>query len=183
MKTNRLSLRWLMSALAICWVTSCQRDKEDPTPTVPSGQDLFVSADSITTIAQPQLQALARTAGFGAFAPQLKYAVTFRRFLYKTSYKGQMLEVSGLLALPLNTPAPPALLSAQHGTMFRYADAPSNFPASFSGFELFASTGFVTLIPDYIGLGVSRGVPQPFYDKPTSAGGRATMKKTSLKKE
>jgi alpha-beta hydrolase superfamily lysophospholipase len=76
-------------------------------------------------------------------------------------------------------PTAPALLSAQHGTMFRQADSPSNFPSTFSGFELFASAGFVTVIPDYIGLGVSSGVVQPFYDKATSAGAVVDMLKAA----
>ncbi len=170
MKTPRLLRCWLVLALTSWGGGGCRRQQEDPTPVQPSGQELFVKADSVTTLSQGQLQSLATAIGFGAFTPQLKYAVTFRRFLYKTTYQGQLMQVSGMLAVPLRTPAPPALLSAQHGTMFRYADAPSNFPATFTGFELFASTGFVTLIPDYIGLGVSNNTRQTFYDKPTSAG-------------
>lgn len=172
MKTLQRPVRWLLLALVVGCLNSCQYlypDHEGPQPTLPTGKDLFVSANLIGTVPKAQLQALAATIGFGAFAPQLKYDVTYYKFLYKTSYHGQMIQVSGLLGIPLNTPAPPALLSAQHGTMFRQADAPSNFPASFSGFELFASTGFVTIIPDYIGLGVSQNVFQSFYDKPSSA--------------
>ena len=178
MKTTRLCLGWLLLAVAVCCGGGCHQH-EDPTPALPSGQELFVAADSVTTFTRPQLQSLATLIGFGAFAPQFKYAVTFRRFLYKTTYQGQLIQVSGMLAIPLNTPAPPALLSAQHGTMFRYADAPSNFPATVTGFELFASTGFVTLIPDYIGLGVSNNLRQSFYDKPTSAGAVVDMIKAA----
>jgi alpha-beta hydrolase superfamily lysophospholipase len=167
MKTVRFYLAWLLLAVAV-GSQGCHQH-EDPSPALPRGQALFVAADSVTTLSRTQLQSLATLVGFEAFAPQLKYAVTFRRFLYKTTYQGQLLQVSGMLAIPLNTPAPLALLSAQHGTMFRYADAPSNFPATFTGFELFASTGFVTLIPDYVGLGVSSSVRQSFYDKPSSA--------------
>ncbi|RYY16379.1 MAG: hypothetical protein EOO36_11250 [Cytophagaceae bacterium] len=176
MKTLRLCLGGLLLAVAVAG--GC-RQHEDPSPTLPSGQELFVAADSVTTLSKTQLQSLATLIGFGAFTPQLKYAVTFRRFLYKTTYQGQLIQVSGMLAIPLSTPAPPALLSAQHGTMFRYADAPSNFPATLTGFELFASTGFVTLIPDYIGLGVSSNLRQSFYDKPTSAGAVIDMIKAA----
>lgn len=48
--------------------------------------------------------------------------------------------------------------------MFSDADAPSNFPAAFTGFELFASTGFVTVIPDFIGYGISKDIVHPYYD-------------------
>ncbi len=159
----------VLATLVISSLGSCRRTSEDPQPTQPSGQDLFVSAQPVITIPRLQLQALAALGGFGAFVPQLKYDATYYKFLYKTTYKGQLIQVSGLLGVPLNTPSPPALLSAQHGTMFRQADAPSNFPNAFTGFELFASAGFVTVIPDFIGLGASSNVVQPYYDKATSA--------------
>ncbi|QDA61827.1 alpha/beta hydrolase family protein [Hymenobacter jejuensis] len=174
MQNNLRPFRWLLLILLVASLDSCQflhPDREDPQPgpMLPTGKDLFVSANLVGTVPKVQLQALAANAGYGAFAPQLKYDVTFYKFLYKTTYQGRFIQVSGLLGIPLNTPAPPALLSAQHGTMFRQADAPSNFPATFSGFELFASAGFVTVIPDYIGLGASQNVVQAFYDKETSA--------------
>ena len=159
----------LLATLLVGSLGSCRRTTEDPQPTQPSGQDLFVSAQPIITVPKLQLQTLAALAGFGAFAPQLKYDAAYYKFLYKTTYKGQLIQVSGLLGVPLNTPTPPALLSAQHGTMFRQAEAPSNFPSTFTGFELFASAGFVTVIPDFIGLGASSNVAQPYYDKATSA--------------
>jgi pimeloyl-ACP methyl ester carboxylesterase len=170
MKTLLRPLRLLLLAtLLVSSSSSCRRTSEDPQPTQPSGQDLFVSAQSIGTIPKLQQQTLAALVGYGAFVPQLKYDATYYKFLYKTTYKGQLIQVSGLLGVPLNTPSPPALLSAQHGTMFRQADAPSNFPSAFTGFELFASAGFVTVIPDFIGLGASSNVMQPYYDKATSA--------------
>jgi pimeloyl-ACP methyl ester carboxylesterase len=171
MKTTLLSSRWLLLLLTIWCLGGCDNSNDpDPNPALLTGEQLFVAADSVTTIPKAQLQALATLAGFGAFTAQLKYDVTFWKFRYKTTYQGQLLEVSGMLAVPRNMPVPPALLSAQHGTMFKYSDAPSNFPATFTGFELFASTGFVTLIPDYIGLGVSSNIRQSFYDKPSTAG-------------
>lgn len=170
MKTLLRPLRLLLLAsLLLGSLGSCHRTTEDPQPTQSTGQELFVSAQSIGTIPKLQLQTVASLAGFGAFVPQLKYDATYYKFLYKTTYKGQLIQVSGLLGVPLNTPNPPALLSAQHGTMFRQADAPSNFPSTFTGFELFASTGFVTVIPDFIGLGASSSVVQPYFDKATSA--------------
>ncbi|RZL06788.1 MAG: hypothetical protein EOO62_18210 [Hymenobacter sp.] len=180
MKTVLHPLRWLLLvSLVVSSLSSCRRTSEDPQPAQPSGQDLFVSAQSIGTISKVQLQGLATLVGFGAFVPQLKYDATYYKFLYKTTYKGQLIQVSGLLGVPLNTPSPPALLSAQHGTMFRQADAPSNFPNAFTGFELFASAGFVTVIPDFIGLGASSSVVQPYYDKATSAGTVVDMLKAA----
>ncbi|MGI4821750.1 MAG: alpha/beta hydrolase [Janthinobacterium lividum] len=180
MKTSLRPVRYLLLAvMLLSGLAGCRHSNEDPQPTLPSGQDLFVSAQMIGTVPKLQLQALAVLVGFGAFTPQLKYDATYYKFLYKTTYKGQLIQVSGLLGVPVGAPTAPALLSAQHGTMFRQADSPSNFPSTFSGFELFASAGFVTVIPDYIGLGVSSGVVQPFYDKATSAGAVVDMLKAA----
>lgn len=129
------------------------------------GSKLFVSATPLGTFTKADLQAVATKAGFGNFAPLAKYDVSFYKLIYQTTYKGKLIPVSGLLAVPKNMPVTPSILSAQHGTMFRFADAPSNFPATFSGFELFASAGFVTVIPDFIGYGVSQNITHPYYDK------------------
>lgn len=161
---------WCWLVLLLSGLASCRHDDDaTPQPAEPSGQDLFVSATTVGTIPKTQLQGLATLVGLGSFTPQLKYDAAYYKIVYKTTFHGQLIEASGMLGVPLNTPAPPALLSAQHGTMFRYADAPSNFPNTFTGFELFASAGFVTAIPDYIGLGVSQQYTQPYYDKATSA--------------
>jgi hypothetical protein len=180
MKTSLRPVRCLLLAVVLLsGLAGCRHSNEDPQPTVPSGQDLFVSAQMNGTVPKIQLQALAVLVDFGTFTPQLKYDATYYKFLYKTTYKGQLIQVSGLLGVPVGTRTASALLSAQHGTMFRQADSPSNFPSTFSGFELFASAGFVTVIPDYIGLGVSSGVVQPFYDKATSAGAVVDMLKAA----
>jgi pimeloyl-ACP methyl ester carboxylesterase len=180
MKISVRPARWLvLVVLLVGGLAGCRHSEDDPQPTVPSGQDLFVSAQQTVTFTKAQAQSLATFAGFGAFAPQLKYDATYYKFIYKTTYKGQLIQVSGTLGVPLNTPKAPALLSAQHGTTFKQSDSPSNFPSTFTGFELFASAGFVTVIPDFIGLGVSSNVVQPYYDKPTSAGAVVDMLKAA----
>jgi pimeloyl-ACP methyl ester carboxylesterase len=171
--------RWLVLVVLLTGSLAGCRSEEEPQPTQPSGQDLFVSAQVITTFPKAQAQALATLAGFGAFASQLQYDATYYKLIYKTTFKGQQIQVSGLLGVPLNTLKPPALLSAQHGTTFKQSESPSNFPSTFTGFELFAGAGFVTVIPDFIGLGVSGNVPQPYYDKATSAGAVVDMLKAA----
>ena len=151
--------------LAIVLFTSCQKDWRNE---VLPGNKLFVSATPAGSFTKEALQAAAIKGGFAVFAPLAKYDVDFLRIIYKTTFKGKQIQVSGLLGIPKNTPAVPSLLSAQHGTIFRYAEAPSNFPLTFSGFELFASAGFVTLIPDFIGYGVSQSTVHPYYDQQSS---------------
>lgn len=146
--------------------TGCKKNRE--TETIDIGKDAFVSATSVGTFTKLQLQAAAVLKGFSSYVSLIQYDVDFYQITYKTTYKGSKINASGLLCIPKGMTGTPGLLSAQHGTMFRDADAPSNFPTAFTGFELFASTGFITCIPDFVGYGVSKDIVHPYYDMQTS---------------
>jgi pimeloyl-ACP methyl ester carboxylesterase len=161
MKQLNRNLAYLL--LFVFVITGCKKDIQgDPVTPAP---DLFVSASSLGTFPRATIQAFAISAGLGSYTALIKYDVEFFKLIYNTTYKGKPIQASGLLAIPKNVPVMPSLLSAQHGTMFKNTDVPSNFPAAFSGFELFAAGGFVTIIPDFIGYGVSQNIPHPYYDQ------------------
>ncbi len=162
MKNTMKPLSYIL--LFVIVLTGCRPELPDTDP----GSAQFVSATSIGTFTKTDLQALAIKAGFGNFAVLALYDVEYYKLIYNTTFKGKKIQVSGLLGIPKNVPAP-SLLSAQHGTIFRAAEAPSNFPNTFSGFELFASAGYVALIPDYIGYGISQNITHPYFDKQSSA--------------
>ncbi|MBC3539302.1 alpha/beta hydrolase family protein [Rufibacter sediminis] len=164
MKKNLLTLRWLVLALVI--FSGCTSSDEDPQP---DNKQYFVSASSVAKVPKLVLQTYAVTAGFGNFVSYIDYDIEVYRFVYNTTYKGSPVQASGLLCLPQNTPSAPALVSAQHGTIFADSDAPSNFPGGFSGFELFAAVGYITVIPDFIGYGTSKDIVHPYYDEEHSA--------------
>ncbi len=149
--------------LFIFITAGCKKDRKHEEP---AGNTNFVSAAISASLSSTQIKGLASQAGYGAFSPYLNYDVDFYRVIYTTHYQESRIEVSGLLGIPKGTPSAPSIMSAQHGTMFLDAAAPSNFPApqAFSGFELLASVGYITLIPDFIGYGVSKNLPHPYYD-------------------
>jgi pimeloyl-ACP methyl ester carboxylesterase len=170
MKTSIKTLGILLICLTI--FGSCKKNSdENPTDVTDEtgGKELFVSATSVGTFTRLQLQAVAVLKGFGSFVPLIQYDAEFYKITYYTTFNGEKILASGLLGIPKNMPTTPALLSAQHGTMFSDADAPSNFPLTFSGFELGASAGFVTVIPDFIGYGDSKDIVHPYYDMQSSA--------------
>lgn len=137
--------------------------KNDDTPLVTSGS--LVSVTAVGSYTKANLQTLAGLGGFGNFSSIISYDVDFYKLIYKTDYKGQLVDASGIVAVPKNTGSTPSLISAQHGTMFKDTDAPSNFPATFSGFEVCAAAGYITAIPDFIGYGVSKDIVHPYYDQ------------------
>ncbi|WP_210465943.1 alpha/beta hydrolase family protein [Rufibacter roseolus] len=165
MKKSLKKFSWVVLALFV--FSGCDfSDDEDPKP---QDGDYFVSATSLGVVPKVALQAYAVTAGYGNFVSFIDYDIEFFRFIYNTTYKGSRIQASGLLCVPQNTPGAPALVSAQHGTIFRDNDAPSSFPQSFTGFELFAAVGYVTVIPDFIGYGTSKDLVHPYYDEEHSA--------------
>lgn len=150
--------------------TACKKE-ESPAATeeTPVIENNYVSSKFIAIIPAASLRNLATVNGFPQFNNDLVYDISVYSLVYKTTYQGREIQASGLMCFPQNTPAPPPVLSAQHGTLFANKDAPSNFPLSFNGPELFASAGYATFIPDYLGYGVSASILHPYYNEQYSA--------------
>lgn len=130
--------------------------------------DYYVSSELLVSVPQKMLQSIATSEGYVAYADQIRYGVSVYKVIYNTTYQGREIKASGLICVPQNRTTPAPILSAQHGTIFRKSEAPTNF-TDLSGFELFAAAGYVTLIPDYIGFGESKDIFHPYYDQKHSA--------------
>jgi len=111
----------------------------------------LISSESKGSLTKAQLDAQ-----FGPFAQNgIK--------LYKITYTmpdldGVLDTVSGLLLVPDRGNVVMPLLVAMHGTVDSKTDVPSNLLGGYELGGIFAATGYVTLMPDYLGLGESRGV-------------------------
>ena len=84
---------------------------------------------------------------------QPRYGVTSYRIEYLTSdAKGKTVQASGLVSVP-DKPAgaKSPVLSYQHGTIFRDAEAPSNNAVASEISVVMASLGYIVLAPDYVG--------------------------------
>jgi predicted esterase len=86
----------------------------------------------------------------------IKYDISSYRITYQTTYQGKTISASGAVVLPKDYSTPRPLLVWLHGTSFDKNNAPSmwKFPRSET---LPAMSGFITLLPDYIGYGYSAG--------------------------
>ncbi len=92
------------------------------------------------------------------------FAVTSYRLEYLTTdADGKAVRASGLVSVPLKAAgAKSPVLSYQHGTIFKDAEAPSNNAVASEVAVVLASLGYIVLAPDYVGFGASRGTPHPY---------------------
>lgn len=127
----------------------------------------YVSATQNATLSAASLRTLALFAGQSDVAALIKYDVKSYKIVYQTTYKGNKINASGLILVPDGVVDEAPIISIQHGTTFLKSDVPTI--SGSDGMELFASAGYVTLLPDYIGYGASSAVFHPYYDKEYAA--------------
>lgn len=168
MKNLRTFLYAWVLLFGMASFTSCQKEATAEAVAQPQEKHL-VSFKLKSYLPASAIRSIATSNGYPEFAPELKYDIVVFSVVYATKYQGREIQASGLMCFPRNMETPPAVLSAQHGTLFAHKDAPSNFPSSFNGPELFASVGYATFIPDYIGYGSSKDVLHPYYNAQYSA--------------
>ena len=91
-----------------------------------------------------------------------EYGVDVYRVYYEMPYLDSTITVSGAMFIPVGTDVDCSLpvITYMHGTIFKRTDAPS-FIINEAGINegslgyLMSSPGFITLMPDYVGLGTS----------------------------
>lgn len=93
------------------------------------------------------------------YLPFAANGVDLYRVLYTTNdLAGVQDTASGLLAVPDAEKRIFPTLIYQHGTVSGKEDVPSNLRGGYELGEATAALGYVTLAPDYLGLGASRGL-------------------------
>lgn len=144
---------------------------EPPIPRVSGPGELRTATALVRFAPEEVAQALGTGASkLGGVAP--RYAVRTWRITYLTTdADGQTVLASGLAAVP-EKPAggTSPVLSYQHGTIFKDAQAPSNALAAGEPPIVLASLGYHVVAADYVGYGASRGVQHPYLlSAPTAA--------------
>jgi len=156
-------LRWLVMVFVVLFISSSCDDSED-TPTPPANEKL-VEATLMYTASASQLKFLAQFAGFDLDVDEIKYDADVYKVTYKTTYKDAEIIASGLVVLP-KTSVEVGMVSFHHGTITDHDDAPSNTTETDPDALLYAalsSSGFITVIPDYLGFGSSSSILHPYY--------------------
>ncbi len=147
--------RFLAIALVLAAV-GCSGD--DPLVEDPEERGALLSDDRIETVSVDRIES------FGVpVAPQSP--VELLRITYRTiDANGLATIASALLARPTDIDGPLAIASYQHGTVVRKTDVASvrglGTPEALVA-VIFATTGYLAVMPDYLGLGDSDGL-HPF---------------------
>jgi pimeloyl-ACP methyl ester carboxylesterase len=148
---------------ALLVAVSCSNEE-----TTPGGQDekILVDATLVFSTSAAQVKALTQLAGLNIDVNEFKHAVDVYKVSYKTEYKAGTVTASGLIAFPKTSDELP-MISFQHGTITRDADAPSNSTLSNPESLLYAcalsSSGFIATLPDYLGFGASSTLIHPYF--------------------
>ncbi|MDB5281396.1 MAG: C-terminal target protein [Bacteroidota bacterium] len=99
----------------------------------------------------------------------LNYAVKIYKVIYNTvDWDSNAITASGLLCVPQNTPCTVPLISYQHGTTTKKSDVPSRLAGEWYIGLAAASIGYLTILPDYLGLGDGPGL-HPYQHAHTEA--------------
>ncbi|BBB69082.1 hypothetical protein UNDYM_4829 [Undibacterium sp. YM2] len=128
----------------------------------PPGPGHFDTATFIKTISLADVTAALPKEVTAVIRPL--YAVDTYKITYTTTdASGRSVVASGLAAIPRKTGSLASpVLSYQHATIKTNAEAPSNHATADEPAVLFASMGYLVSATDYVGYGVTRGLPHPY---------------------
>lgn len=98
--------------------------------------------------------------------PEVKSGVNIYSVTYNTTFMGEDVLASGLIMIP-SVPGSYPVLSYQNGTNTLNANAPSVDPdyQAYQFLQCVASTGYVVVLADYLGFGVSDDMAHPYLHK------------------
>ena len=134
---------------------SCESQDELTRVHIDTYTKLFsITKDNVITIVQDS--------EFENLKSYLDYGISLYTISYNTTYKGKNIRASGLVAFPDTDKGMP-ILNFNHGTTSLHADAPTEDLIQYSFFSNAASAGYIVVIPDYLGFGVSDDIVHPYY--------------------
>jgi pimeloyl-ACP methyl ester carboxylesterase len=168
MKKNLKLLAILLLLTPLLLMQSCRKD---PGPDPFADNDYLLSSDlllmrtkenivSVLTLVATQYPAV------GDIIADVISGVNIYSVTYRTVFMGEEVTASGLICIP-SVPGTYPVLSFQNGTNTLHSAAPTADPQGlqFQMIEYIASTGYVVIIPDYLGFGASKQMAHPYLHK------------------
>ncbi|MDI9355696.1 MAG: lipase family protein [Chitinophagaceae bacterium] len=166
-------------------LVSCEKKIEVPIYNAGDLVSFSLVGDTRTIADLTSVANLVKSVGLTFDATEIKYDVDLYTIVYKTTYKGELVDASGLVALPKNTTKAFGMFSYQHGTIVAHSEAPTqnagNLTSEVSLVNVLSGTGFIGVIPDYIGFGASKQILHPYYVADVMAGSVVDMLKAAKK--
>jgi hypothetical protein len=147
--------------ITIYLVSSCKKDDgfDDITP-------VYLVSSENTSYDVSTLKGNLQSSGLQDLAASATYDVRVFKVRYKTTFNGQSVEASGLVAAPVNLAGDKEfpMMSFQHGDLTRDQDAPTNSSDAgiYAKLSYMASIGLIVVIPDYVGYGATADTYHPY---------------------
>jgi acetyl esterase/lipase len=129
--------------------------------TLTNAQIHLQSAQLIEDFNETQIDSFLTAQGIPGGVLQIRNSVKVYKIIYSTvSYDSSATVASGVVFLPQgNDNCKRPILNYCHGTIIKKVDAPSNKVGEYVVGICFSATGYITILPDYLGLGsVSPGL-------------------------
>lgn len=119
----------------------------------------FLSVSSAQEIVEVELlQSRSKSELLQLYGLFVQNGVDLYRVLYTTQdLEAQRDTASGLLVVPVSEEETMPMLVYQHGTVSAKDDVPSQLRGGYQLAELTGALGYISLAPDFLGLGTSRG--------------------------
>jgi pimeloyl-ACP methyl ester carboxylesterase len=150
--------------------SNCKSDVADA-PVVPPKDTYLVSYSLVRSVTAAEVKSLFSPAqslypDVADILPSVTNGVKVYVVTYNTTFGTKKLVASGVVCIPDGGISYP-ILSFQNGTNTVYINAPSANVANYTVQMIsgFAATGFVVVIPDYLGFGSSKEVFHPYLHK------------------
>jgi len=148
----------------------CAKDNDTPEPE-PVAYSSYVSHELAVSYTSTSIKSLfeamqAIYPDVSTLTDMVQYNVDVYIVTYKTVFLGEEVEVSGLVCVP-NSEGVFPIVSFQNGTNTSYAQAPTKNISDpiFKYLQSTAATGYIILMPDYLGFGVSEDITHPYLHK------------------
>ena len=133
--------------------------------------EYLVESSNLGSVSATTIKLTAQLAGYPQFKSYFRYPIVLYKVVYHTHYMQEPILASGIISIPVGMPDSIPSMVIGNGLIFANEDAPSEFslPDHFTGFEFVASAGYVAMIPDMIGFGVSKELLFPIHNYEYSA--------------
>jgi len=170
-KKTQISIISIIFLFAISLSIGCKKDDNPPDPE-PETYKSYVSHELVASYSSEGIKDLFLS--FESFYPEVstltemvEFDVKVYNVTYKTMFQGQEIEASGLVSIPISADKSFPMISFQNGTNTAHAEAPTKDLSNilFNYLKSTAAAGYIMLIPDYIGFGISEQFVHPYLHK------------------